>query len=87
MEPTTKRFRIAFSFAGERRDFVAQVAAILARRFGEDAILYDKYQEAEFARHDLGRMRKLTSSVWKADDGNQTELRRARCRLRSSADS
>src|SRR5919107_2937329 len=55
MEPTpTKRFRIAFSFAGERRDFVAQVAAILAERFGEDAILYDKYHEAEFARHDLG---------------------------------
>lgn len=54
MEPTTKRFRIAFSFAGETRDFVAQVAAILAARFGEDAILYDKYHEAEFARHDLG---------------------------------
>src|SRR5712692_7807422 len=49
-----KRFRIAFSFAGEKRDFVAQVAAILARRFGEPAILYDKYHEAEFARYDLG---------------------------------
>jgi tetratricopeptide (TPR) repeat protein len=54
MEPTTKRFRISFSFAGEKRDFVAQVAAILAERFGEDAILYDRYHEAEFARHDLG---------------------------------
>ncbi len=51
---SSKRFRIAFSFAGETRDFVAQVAAILAERFGEDAILYDKYHEAEFARHDLG---------------------------------
>src|SRR5437764_959938 len=51
---TTKRFRIAFSFAGEQRDFVEQVAAILARRFGEAAILYDKYHEAEFARYDLG---------------------------------
>ena len=49
-----KRFRIAFSFAGEKRDFVAQVAAILATRFGEPAILYDKYHEAEFARYDLG---------------------------------
>ncbi|HQR35935.1 MAG TPA: tetratricopeptide repeat protein [Blastocatellia bacterium] len=49
-----KRFRIAFSFAGEKRDFVAEVAAILAVRFGEDAILYDKFHEAEFARHDLG---------------------------------
>lgn len=51
---TTKRFRIAFSFAGEKRDFVAQVAAILAARFGQPAILYDKYHEAEFARYDLG---------------------------------
>jgi tetratricopeptide (TPR) repeat protein len=52
MEP--KRFRIAFSFAGEKRDFVAQVAAILAQRFDEEHILYDKYHEAEFARYDLG---------------------------------
>ncbi|HEX7174195.1 MAG TPA: AAA family ATPase, partial [Pyrinomonadaceae bacterium] len=50
----SKRFRIAFSFAGEKRDFVKQVAAILAERFGEAAILYDKYHEAEFARYDLG---------------------------------
>lgn len=49
-----KRFRIALSFAGEKRDFVAQVAGLLAARFGEKAILYDKYHEAEFARHDLG---------------------------------
>lgn len=50
----TKRFRIALSFAGQKRDFVAEVAAILAGRFGEPAILYDKYHEAEFARYDLG---------------------------------
>ena len=49
----SKRFRIAFSFAGEKRDFVANVARILARRFGEGQILYDKYHEAEFARSDL----------------------------------
>jgi len=48
-----KRFRIAFSFAGEKRDFVADVAAILARQFGERAILYDKYHTAEFSRSDL----------------------------------
>ena len=53
-EMSAKRFRIAFSFAGEKRDFVAQVAAILAKRFGEAAILYDKYHEAEFSRGDLG---------------------------------
>ncbi len=54
MEPT-KRFRIAFSFAGEKRDFVKQVAAILAGRFGEERILYDMYHEAEFSRARLGR--------------------------------
>jgi hypothetical protein len=51
MEP--KRFRIAFSYAGEKRDFVGQVAAILARRFGEAAILYDKFHQGEFSRGDL----------------------------------
>ncbi|MEK6302692.1 MAG: AAA family ATPase [Acidobacteriota bacterium] len=50
---TAKRFRIAFSFAGEKRDFVAQVAAILAKRFGKDSILYDKYHQPEFSRSDL----------------------------------
>lgn len=54
MNDTTKRFRVAFSFAGEKRDFVARLAAILAARFSEAAILYDKYHEAEFARGDLG---------------------------------
>jgi hypothetical protein len=49
-----KRFRVAFSFAGEKRKFVAKVARILADRFGEDKILYDKFHEAEFARYDLG---------------------------------
>ncbi len=48
-----KRFRVAFTFAGEKRDFVAKVARILADRFGESRILYDKYHEAEFARIDL----------------------------------
>jgi tetratricopeptide (TPR) repeat protein len=51
---SAKRFRIAFSFAGEKRDFVEKVARILAARFGEAAILYDKFHEAEFARYDLG---------------------------------
>jgi len=48
-----KRFRIAISFAGEKRDFVSKVAAILAERFGRDKILYDKYHNAEFSRGDL----------------------------------
>ena len=50
-----KRFRIAFSFAGEKRDFVSKVADILAQRFSKDAILYNRYHEAEFARARLGR--------------------------------
>jgi tetratricopeptide (TPR) repeat protein len=53
MEPTTKRFRIAFSFAGEKRSYVEQVAAILAERFGEKRILYDKFHQGEFSRGDL----------------------------------
>jgi hypothetical protein len=48
-----KRFRVGFSFAGEKRTFVADVAEILARKFGSERILYDKYHEAEFARNDL----------------------------------
>jgi tetratricopeptide (TPR) repeat protein len=49
-----RRFRVAFSFAGEKRDFVAKVARILADRFGRAAVLYDKFHEAEFAVFDLG---------------------------------
>ncbi len=50
---TPRRFRIAFSFAGEKRDFVAKVAEILAARFKEEKILYDKFHRAEFAQADL----------------------------------
>ena len=49
----TKRFRIAFSFSGDKREFVEDVAGILAKRFGRDYILYDKYHGAEFSRSDL----------------------------------
>ncbi|HEV7405799.1 MAG TPA: tetratricopeptide repeat protein [Chthoniobacteraceae bacterium] len=44
---------MAFSFAGEKRAFVEKVAAILAKRFSEESILYDKYHNAEFSRGDL----------------------------------
>ena len=50
---SSKRFRIALSFAGVHRPFVAQVADILAKQLGQDKILYDKYYEAEFAQADL----------------------------------
>lgn len=52
-ETNIKRFRIAFSFAGEKRDFVEATARILAQIFGEERILYDKFHEAEFADADL----------------------------------
>ncbi len=52
-ESNAKRFRIAFSFAGEKRHFVVATAQILAHRFGEEKILYDKFHEAEFADADL----------------------------------
>jgi hypothetical protein len=50
-----RRFRIAFSFASEKRDFVEKVAGLLAQSFGEEAILYDKFHEAEFSKARLGR--------------------------------
>jgi hypothetical protein len=50
----SKRFRVAFSFAGTQREFVAEVAKLLSERFGREQILYDQYHEAEFARHRLG---------------------------------
>jgi hypothetical protein len=53
MGTSGKRFRVAFSFAGETREFVSKVAHILSKRFTEAAILYDKYHEAEFSRDDL----------------------------------
>ena len=49
----SKRFRVALSFAGDRRDFVAEVARILAESLGQEHILYDRFHEAEFARPDL----------------------------------
>jgi hypothetical protein len=48
-----KRFRVGFSFPGEKRSFVADAAEALAQQFGQDSILYDKYHEGEFARADL----------------------------------
>lgn len=49
-----KRFRVALSFPGEKRDYVQKVAAALAQRFGEEAVLYDRFHTAEFARFNLG---------------------------------
>jgi len=48
-----RRFAIALSFPGERREFLSQVADELANKVGKSRVLYDKYHEAEFARPNL----------------------------------
>ena len=53
MTASAKRFRIAFSFPGERRDFVERVAEWIGVRIGRTRVLYDPWYEAEFARVDL----------------------------------
>ena len=45
-----KRFLIALSFPGAKREFVAAVAEHLAGEVGRERVLYDKWHEAEFAR-------------------------------------
>ena len=56
MNAPARRFRVALSFAGEKRSYVSAIAESLASRLSEAAILYDKYHEAEFARWDLGML-------------------------------
>jgi hypothetical protein len=50
---STRRFRVALSFPGERRSFVAQIAANLATAYGRTRVLYDQFHEAEFTQPDL----------------------------------
>jgi hypothetical protein len=51
--PIARRFRVALSFPGERRDYVRAVAEKLAEALGRDTVLYDEYLAAELARPDL----------------------------------
>lgn len=48
-----KRFKVALSFPGERRDYVLQIAKCLAKTLGRETILYDAWHTAEFTRLDL----------------------------------
>ena len=50
-----KRFRVALSYAGEKRAYVSTVARILADHFTKDQVLYDEFREAEFARPRLNQ--------------------------------
>lgn len=49
----TKRFRVALSFPGEKRDFIRQVADLLSAAIGKERVLYDDYLTGELARPDL----------------------------------
>ena len=44
-----RRFRVALTFPGEKRDAVERIADALAKTYGRERILYDHYHIAEFA--------------------------------------
>lgn len=48
-----RRFRVAFSFPGEHREFFAAIANPLAATLGKAAILYDEYHTEELAQPNL----------------------------------
>ncbi|PTQ78443.1 TIR domain-containing protein [Nitrosomonas oligotropha] len=50
---TTKRFQVALSFPGEYRNYVSQVAEVLAKSLGKDKVFYDQWYTAELAQPDL----------------------------------
>jgi len=47
------RFKVALSFPGERREYVAAVASEVKRRIGADSVFYDKDFTAQLARPNL----------------------------------
>jgi len=49
-----RRFLVAFSFAGEIRDYVEKVAHILAANYSKKHIFYDKFHRAELSTVDMG---------------------------------
>jgi len=48
-----KRFLVSFSFAGEKRNYVKQVAESLRLSISKDKIFYDNYYASELARPNL----------------------------------
>jgi hypothetical protein len=48
-----RRFRVALSFPGEHRKRVETIAEALAKKLGQEKVLYDKWYAAEFARPNL----------------------------------
>jgi tetratricopeptide (TPR) repeat protein len=53
MATMRRRFQVALSFPGERREYVRAVAEHLAAALGRENVLYDEYLTAELARPDL----------------------------------
>ena len=47
---TDKRFKVALSFPGEQRNYVLQVAELLASELGKNKVFYDAWYKAELAR-------------------------------------
>jgi hypothetical protein len=47
------RFRVALSFPGEKREYVAAVAAEVKKRLGRDTVFYDRDFTAQLARPNL----------------------------------
>jgi len=50
---TKKRFLVSFSFAGEKRSYVEQVADSISLSIGRDRVFYDNYYISELARPNL----------------------------------
>ncbi|MCX7088306.1 MAG: DUF1566 domain-containing protein [Methylococcales bacterium] len=50
---SAKRFKVALSFPGERRDYVLQVAELLAEELGKAAVFYDDWYKHQLARPNL----------------------------------
>lgn len=48
-----KRFQVALSFPGEKRDYVVQVADALAAALGKEKVFYDQWYTAELSRPNL----------------------------------
>ncbi|MDQ3045521.1 MAG: TIR domain-containing protein [Chloroflexota bacterium] len=52
-ESLQRRFAIALSFPGEKREVVGGVAKLLAKVFGESRVFYDRFHEVELSRPNL----------------------------------
>ena len=53
VEFANRRFKVALSFPGEKREYVSKIAKGLTDRLGHGSVFYDKYYEADLARPNL----------------------------------